>query len=91
MLPRHLHPFFWDIDAEEFDPNQYPHYTIARLLEFGDLEAFRWLKEHFSEHTIRAVLRTERSLSPKAATFWALVYDIPCEEIAALAQQPLSL
>jgi hypothetical protein len=84
MIPNHLSSFFWDIDIDNFDPWLYPHYTIARLLEYGDPEAISWLKKQFSEETIKEVVKKERALSPRTATFWALVYRIPCEEIAAL-------
>lgn len=80
----HLSSFFWDVDINNFNPQSHPHYTIARLLEYGDLEAISWLKEQFSEDAIKDVIRTERNLSPRAATFWALVYHIPAEEISAL-------
>jgi hypothetical protein len=84
MNKNHLSSFFWDVDIDEFDPRLHPRYTIARLLEYGDLEAISWLKEQFSEETIREVIRTERILSPRSATFWGLVYHIPSEEIVTL-------
>jgi len=36
MIPRHLHPLFWDVKLEDFNPATYPDYTIARILELGD-------------------------------------------------------
>jgi hypothetical protein len=38
----------------------------------------------FSETRIVEVLRTERRLSRKSANFWALVYHLPSDEVAAL-------
>ncbi|MBN1566674.1 MAG: hypothetical protein JXA73_02430 [Acidobacteria bacterium] len=84
MLDKHLSLFFWDVDIDKFDPQSHPRYTIARLLEYGDLAAVSWLKDQFSEETIRDVVRTERTLSPRSATFWGLVYHIPSKEIIAL-------
>jgi hypothetical protein len=84
MLVNYLKPFFWDVDIDNFDPQSYPRYTIARLLEYGDLEAITWLKEQFPEEAIKDVLKTERALSPRTATFWALVYHIAFQEIVAL-------
>jgi len=48
MIVNHLSSFFWDIDIDTFIPQLYPDYTIARLLEYGDLEAISWLKEQFA-------------------------------------------
>jgi hypothetical protein len=85
MIPDNLIPFFWDIDTRGFDPGAYPEYTIGRILELGNAAAVSWMKATFSEEQIRAVIRTERRLSPKSASFWALVYNIPLQDIAALA------
>ena len=89
MIPNELQTLFWDIDLAGFDPAAYPDYTILRVLEYGDVAAFEWLRTLFAEAEIRRVLQTERRLSPKSATFWALVYGIPAAEVAAL-QAPQS-
>jgi hypothetical protein len=86
MIPNQLQTLFWDIDVTAFNPADYPDYTIFRVLEFGDKEAIVWLRELFPEQEIRRVLRTERRLSRKSANFWAAVYKIPDEQVAALAQ-----
>jgi hypothetical protein len=84
MIPSNLRSIFWDIDIAAFAPEDYPDYTIFRVLELGDEEAVKWLRQTFSEAEIRRVLRGERRLSEKSANFWALVYEIPSREVAAL-------
>jgi Family of unknown function (DUF6922) len=84
MIPQHLRPWFWDINFNKFNPKAYPDYTIARILEFGGVAAVAWMKETFSETEIKRVIVTERRLSRKSANFWALVYRIAPQEIAAL-------
>jgi len=84
MIPQELSSLFWDIDTESFVPQDYPEYTMERILELGDSEAVEWLEEQFSEEQIKEVIRTHRRLSKKSANFWALVYHIPSEEVAAL-------
>jgi hypothetical protein len=84
MVPENIRPFFWDVDVESFDPRQYPDYTIARLLEYGNREALSWLRSLFSEQEIKKVIRTERRLTRRSATFWGLVYHLPSEQITAL-------
>jgi hypothetical protein len=86
MIPNQLRTLFWDINVASFDPSAYPDYTIFRVLELGDVEAIAWLRELFPEQEIRRVLRTERRLSRKSANFWALMYNVPAEQVAALAQ-----
>jgi hypothetical protein len=89
MVPNELQTLFWDTNLHDFDPTAYPDYTIFRVLEYGDVAAFDWLGRTFADAEIRRVLRNERRLSPKSATFWALVYGLSTDEVAALqTQQP---
>jgi hypothetical protein len=84
MIPSHLHKLFWDTKLDNFRPEDYPDYTIWRVLENGDRDAVAWLRETFSESEITRVLRAERRLSRKSATFWALIFQVPSREVAAL-------
>ena len=84
MIPNQLRPLFWDIDVAAFNPAEYPDYTIFRVLEFGDDGAVAWLRQTFSEDEIRRVLRTEHRLSAKSASYWAPIYRVPVNEVAAL-------
>jgi hypothetical protein len=84
MIPQNLRSLFWDINLQSFDPASYPNYTIARILEYGDEMAVRWLRQTFTEEAIKQVISNERRLSPRSANFWALVYGISSHEVAAL-------
>ena len=83
-IPRHLQTLFWDTNLDNFKPEDYPDYTVARVLEFGDEDSVTWLRSTFPESEILRVLRTERRLSRKSANFWALVFKVPSGEVAAL-------
>ncbi len=85
MIPSDLRTLFWDTNLDTFDPAAHPDYTILRILELGDEEAVAWMRATFPEAEIRRVLMTDRRLSRKSANFWALVYQIPRQEIAAFA------
>jgi hypothetical protein len=87
MIPNELRPYFWDIDLESFKPQEHAEYTIERILELGNSQAFAWLQEEFSDDQIKAVVRGDRRLSAKSANFWALVYDIPENQVASLHPQ----
>lgn len=84
MIPSNLRALFWDTNLDTFVPEAYPDYTIFRVLELGDEAAIVWLRQTFTEAEIRRVLKDERRLSEKSANFWALVYEIPSREVAAL-------
>ena len=85
MIPDELRPFFWEVNGESFDPVAFPQYTIWRILELGTDAAVAWMKQTFAEQEIKQVIREERRLSPRSANYWALIYGIPSEEVAALA------
>lgn len=87
MIPQHIQPFFWDIDPNTFNPIDYPDYTILRILELGDDAAVKWLRQTFSEEAIKSVLCSDRRLSRRSATFWALAYRVPFDEVASLASK----
>jgi hypothetical protein len=84
VIPQYLHALFWDTNLESFHPTDFPHYTITRVLEYGDRGAIAWMRETFSEAETIKVLRTERRLSRKSANFWALIYHIAPDQVAAL-------
>lgn len=84
LIPPDLRPFFWETNLDNFNPVSYPAYTIARVLEYGDDKAIRWLRDTFSQTQSVEVLGIERRLSRRSANFWALVYYLPSEEVAAL-------
>ena len=84
MAPNELRTIFWDVDWNAFDPAAFPDYTIFRILEFGDEDAVRWMRQTFSDAEVRRVLMSERRLTRKSANYWALVYGIPEEKVLAL-------
>ena len=86
MIPANLQTLFWDTNLDTFDPAAHPDYTVLRVLELGDEDAVAWMRATFPEAEILRVLRTERRLSRRSANFWALVYHVPFDQIASLAQ-----
>jgi hypothetical protein len=84
MIPQYLHTLFWDMNLDNLDPVSFPAYAIGRILEYGNQDAIVWLKDTFSDAQIMGEVRTERRLSRRSANFWALVYGIPPDQVAAL-------
>ena len=84
MIQKHLRSLFWDVNLDGFDPIAHPRYTIERVLEHGEEEDVAWLTRVFAREQIQDVLRTDHRLSPRSATFWALVFNLSTREVAAL-------
>lgn len=75
MFPPHLKKYFWDIDFDALDPGHYRHFVIERLLEFGDENACRWMRENFSREEILSVLQKSRRLSKRSSNFWNFILN----------------
>ena len=49
-LPKEYKTYFWDVDWDNLQSNikQYKSFIIARLVDKGDEQAVRWLKQCYS-------------------------------------------
>jgi hypothetical protein len=59
--------------------------VIERVLEYSDDQAIHWLKATFSSERLADVVRRSRRLSPNTANLWALVLDIPRDQVRCLS------
>ena len=84
VLPTKLEPYFWDTPLKNISLLINANFVIERILEYGDREAFLWLKRKFTEQKIIEVLKTSRRLSAKTGNYFALIYNLPREELLCL-------
>jgi len=82
--PKFLKKYFWDIDFEALDYENYSRYTIERIFEYGDKQAINWMLKNFSRSQIICALQKSRGLSGKSANFWALILNCRKEEVKCL-------
>lgn len=82
-LPDRLMAFFWDYDPERLSWERSRPTIVLRLLESGDLQAVRWLRERMSDGEIRRFLvrRRGRGISPRRLRFWGVLVGIPRADI----------
>ncbi len=73
---------FWD--AQKLDSVKNAHYVIARVLDFGDGNDIKRLREMYPPEKIIEVIKKKRGLLPQTGKFWAVYFGIPFEEIACL-------
>lgn len=85
--PGFLKKYFWDVDFKKINIKSHSRDILARLLEYGDIKAISWLRRNFTQDEIVDVLFHLRSVSPKSANFWALIFNIDRNKIACL-QKP---
>lgn len=83
FVPPSLNRYFWDVLPQNLT-RKHKQQIIARLLEYGDREAMLWCKEQFLKEEIKGVLKTSKNLSKKSANFWAIIFNIPPQQILCL-------
>jgi len=83
-LPDFLNKYFWDAEFGKIDLQKRRVYVLRRILEYGDERAVAWMWKNFKQSEIRNDLSKFRGYSRKSANFWALLLDVPKEEVLCL-------
>lgn len=83
-LPEFLKKYFWDVEFEKIALKKRRVYVLRRILEHGDEEAVSWMWKNFKKSEIKNVLSNYRGYSQKSANFWALLLNVPSEEVLCL-------
>ncbi len=65
---------FWDVGV--LDHNKDADFIIARVLNFGDVDDFRWAMRFYGRDKVEAVLRERAQLSRKSFSFWCQFFHI---------------
>lgn len=60
---------FWDVIIGKLSKETNWFFIIERILEYGDIEDWVWLKENFTTDQIVEVESKSRILSPKTRAF----------------------
>ena len=85
QLPDFLQPYFGEVDFSRLHLPERQVYVIERVLEYGEDRAIRWLRATFSPDKLADVVRHSRRISPNTANLWALVLDIPRDQIQCMS------
>ncbi len=72
-LPKSFKRYFWETDFAKIDLKKHQTYIIERLLEYGNLEAYRWLVKNVAKPKIKNVAANSRRISPKTKNFWQAI------------------
>jgi hypothetical protein len=83
-FPLFLKRYFWDVDFKRLDSQRNAEYVISRILEYGDVDALKWLFKVFDSRLIKKTLSERRGFSPKTANFWGLFFDLDKRKIRCL-------
>ena len=83
-LPEFLRSYFWEVDFEALTPEKHARYIIAKILEYGDERALKWMFKQFNMNLIKDVLCKTRAVSPYSAFFWANVLEVDKKKVKCL-------
>lgn len=83
-LPEFLKKYFWDINFETLDLTKSRIYILRTILESGDEMAVAWMWKNFSKEELKNTLMHYRGYSRKSANYWALILNIPADEVLCL-------
>lgn len=90
-IPKSLHQYFWDVDVKKLDPDKKPYFVISRLLDKGNVEAVKWVKENYRQEQIKNTFRNIMDFNEKTGRFWSLILKIPENEIKCLQPSYLKM
>lgn len=84
MLPCKIRKFFWEYSEIEIDIQKNWFFIIERLLEYGDIEAVKWVFGQFDQNQLVEVVKSTRNLSQKTVSMWQNYFNLPKEEIRCM-------
>jgi hypothetical protein len=82
-LPKFLRPLFWEYDFEALRWPRDTHLVTSRILAYGDLHSFSWLRRNLTGEGLRrwSMLYGGRGLDPPRLRYWELLLDLPKPEV----------
>ena len=67
---------FWDCDVQQIDLEKNARFVIERVLAYGKVQDFDWLKKTYGLEKIKEVLLYNRTLDKRSQNFWCLYFNI---------------
>lgn len=84
-LPAACRRYFWEYAPDQLSWPESRDTIVRRLLRVGDLESLSWLRSRMTDAELRNFIRQRQGcgLEPRHLRFWAVVLDIPRDEVDA--------
>ena len=75
MIPSiQLRPaLFWDTDPKKLDIHKHAKYIIERIMDFGNDDEVRWMKQQYPKSLLAEVVNNSRVLLSNSRTLWTLL------------------
>lgn len=88
-LPAFLHALFWEFNVSGIDIVQHADTIMGRIMERGNWQAMRWLREVYHTDQIVSYLerRGKKVLPPREVNYWALIGGVPEDKRVAWVKE----
>lgn len=64
---------FWDTDVKKLDPQKNAKYIIERIMDFGNEDEARWMRQYYPKSLLSEVVRKSRVLGSSSKTLWTIL------------------
>lgn len=71
----------WDTNQETLDYEKSADFVIGRVLDFGNLEEWKFARDFYGLAQIKKAALKHVFLDPRGANFWSLALDIPLKRL----------
>ncbi|OGW38293.1 MAG: hypothetical protein A2Y97_04740 [Nitrospirae bacterium RBG_13_39_12] len=75
-IPARFRPLFWDTSLSKIHIKINARYIIERVLEFGNMDAVKWLQKVYSFQTVINILNMSRIITDKSRNFWLIWFGV---------------
>jgi len=81
---------FWDVPKNSVDLDKYPQFIVKRVLEYGLLDDWFFIKNYYGIEKIAEIAKNLRELEPRALSYIATVSKTPREKFRCYNYQQLN-
>ncbi len=64
---------FWDTDPKKLDIHKQARYIIERIMDFGNDNEVRWMRQQYPKQLLAEVCKTSKQLHTSSKTLWTLL------------------
>jgi len=82
---------FWDINPDKLDTEKNARFIIGRVLDFGDIEDWKAIKNYYDSKTIKESAVDHIFSDMRSLHFWAMILDIPLKELKCTKNPSLKI
>lgn len=81
-IPKEWHQYFWEVEPEKVDLDKHAFYIMGRVLEYGNPEAVKMVREIYGDRLIKKFLlsTSSRVLSNRTMHHWQILLKLKPEE-----------